>query len=159
MTRKRGPLVLRSITPIVVLALLGSAFAAHGIAEERLPHREGGGPGGWRGHEIEHWRHGDIGHFHEYDLDRWRGGHWFHGDHLGRLGWWWIVDGTWFFYPAAVYPYPDPYVPPTVVTQAPPPPSSPQYWYYCPSAREYYPYVTDCPEAWTPVVPQPTPAR
>jgi hypothetical protein len=56
MTRKRGPWVLRGITPVVVLALLGSVFAAHGIAEERLPHREGGGPGGWRGHEIEHWQ-------------------------------------------------------------------------------------------------------
>jgi hypothetical protein len=155
MSRQRGSWVLRSITPVVVLALIGPAFAAHGIAEERPAHREGGWAGGWRGNEIEHWRHGDIGHFHEFDMERWRGGHWFHGDHLGRLGWWWIVDGTWFFYPVAVFPYPDPYVPPAVVTQAPPSPASPPYWYYCGSAREYYPYITDCPEAWTPVVPQP----
>ena len=25
------------------------------------------------------------------------------------------------------------------------------YWYYCPSARAYYPYVTNCLEAWVPV--------
>jgi len=27
------------------------------------------------------------------------------------------------------------------------------YWYYCASARTYYPYVSTCPEAWVPVVP------
>jgi hypothetical protein len=25
------------------------------------------------------------------------------------------------------------------------------YWYYCPSARAYYPYVAACPEPWVPV--------
>jgi hypothetical protein len=25
------------------------------------------------------------------------------------------------------------------------------YWYYCPSAGTYYPYVETCPEAWVPV--------
>ena len=25
------------------------------------------------------------------------------------------------------------------------------YWYYCPSAGAYYPYVDSCPEAWVPV--------
>ena len=31
-----------------------------------------------------------------------------------------------------------------------PPPAYPpvDYWYYCPSARAYYPYVTACPEPW-----------
>ena len=28
------------------------------------------------------------------------------------------------------------------------------YWYYCGSARAYYPYVGACPEGWTPVVPR-----
>ena len=27
-----------------------------------------------------------------------------------------------------------------------PPPQ--QYWYYCDSARGYYPYVSNCPEQW-----------
>ena len=79
---------------------------------------------------------------------------------FGRLGWWWIVGGAWYFYPAPVYPYPDPYIPPAVVTPALPPSltqSPPQYWYYCPSAKGYYPYVADCPEGWRPVVPQTPP--
>jgi hypothetical protein len=25
------------------------------------------------------------------------------------------------------------------------------YWYYCPSAGAYYPYVRACPEPWVPV--------
>jgi len=109
---------------------------------------------GFEGHEVEHWRRGDIARFHERDFERWRGGRWFHGDHLGRLGWWWIVDGAWYFYPAPVYPYPDPYRPPSVAVQVPPTvtaPPAPQYWYYCASQREYYPYITSCPEAWQPV--------
>lgn len=44
---------------------------------------------------------------------------------------------------------------------APAPPPSPQspppYWYYCPSMNGCYPYVTECPEGWPPVAPQPAP--
>ena len=32
-----------------------------------------------------------------------------------------------------------------------------QYWYYCPSARAYYPYVGECPDGWGRVLPQPNP--
>jgi hypothetical protein len=109
--------------------------------------------------DDDHWRHGDdIHHFDERDRDHWRGGRWFHGPHEGREGWWWIVDGSWYFYPAPVYPYPDPYVPPVVVAPAPapaaPPPSS-GLWYYCPNPAGYYPYVQQCPVPWTPVRPSP----
>src|SRR5262245_39307155 len=132
---------------LAAVALLGGGFAARGMAADPRA-------GHWaEGHEIERWRHGEIQRFHEHDMARWRAGHWFHGEHRGQLGWWWVVDGTWFFYPTVVYPYPDPYVPPTVVTQAPS--SAPTYWYYCQSAQEYYPYITACPEGWTPVAPQP----
>jgi hypothetical protein len=41
-----------------------------------------------------------------------------------RDGWWWIVGCVYYLYPAPVYPYPDPYVPPTVVP-------APTYWFYC----------------------------
>ena len=126
---------------LVMLALYGTLSATPAVGEE---HRGG--------HEIERWRHGEIARFHERDLDRWRGGRWFHGVHLGRPGWWWIVDGTWYFYPAPVYPYPDPYVPPTASA---PTPSA--YWYFCPSQHEYYPYVTSCPEPWQPVAATPAP--
>jgi hypothetical protein len=29
----------------------------------------------------------------------WDRGHWRHEWHNGRLGWWWDVDGAWYFYP------------------------------------------------------------
>ena len=32
-----------------------------------------------------------------------------------------------------------------------PPAVQPSYWYYCPSARAYYPHVATCPEPWIPV--------
>ncbi len=101
----------------------------------------------------EDWsRHADIRRFPQEDMDRWRGGHWFRGNHEGREGWWWIVGNTWYLYPQPVYPYPDPYVPPA----APPPPqAAAQVWYYCASAQNYYPYVTSCPEGWQPVPAQP----
>ena len=46
--------------------------------------------------------------------------------------------------------------PPTVVVQQPPsPPTQTSYWYYCPSARAYYPYVQSCPEPWVTVPTRP----
>ena len=90
--------------------------------------------------------HGEIHRFHERDLRIWRGGRWYHGRHSGRLGWWWIVSGIWYFYPAPVYPYPDPYRPPVVIV--PPAPPTLQYWYYCSSPPGYYPYVPQCETNW-----------
>ena len=159
MNRKRQSWLLGGISFIVVLALLGFGFTPRGMAEERGGHWGGHGRGeAWRGPEVQHWRHGDIRFFNERDLGWWRGGHWFHGDHVGQQGWWWIVDGAWYFYPVPVYPYPDPYIPPAVVAQGPPSPSALQYWYYCGSQNAYYPYVSDCPEGWKPVIPEPTPS-
>lgn len=102
-----------------------------------------------------HW-HGDIHHFGAYDLGTWRGGHWYHGVHGGRGGWWWVVGGVWYFYPAPVYPYPDPYLPPGV---APPPPATTVY-YYCRRPAGYYPYVPYCSVPWravTAAAPAPVP--
>ena len=110
---------------------------------------------------------GDISRFHEHDWGVWRGGHWYHGNHGGRLGWWWIAGGLWYFYPVPVYPYPNPYEPPPTVVVTPPaepvPPPT-QYWYYCDASRGYYPYVPTCPGGWrqvpaTPPDVQPAPAR
>jgi hypothetical protein len=53
---------------------------------------------------------------------------------------------------AAPYPAAPVYAPP--VHAAPPPPPAPSYWYYCPSARAYYPYVRACPDGWLTVVPR-----
>ncbi len=91
---------------------------------------------------------GDIHRFHEHDWSVWRGGRWIHGPHAGRLGWWWVVGGVWYFYPAPVYPYPSPWEPPVVDLgpNAPPPPT--QVWYWCDASQQYYPYVATCPGGW-----------
>lgn len=33
------------------------------------------------------------------------------------------------------------------------------WWYWCPSANAYHPYVSDCPGGWQRVAPQPPPPR
>ena len=70
------------------------------------------------------------------------------------------------------YPYPPMYYPPPQVVVVPPPrppvyveqndpaletapAQSQSYWYYCQSAKGYYPYVKDCAEGWQKVLPQP----
>ncbi|HXC38725.1 MAG TPA: hypothetical protein VN667_07245 [Burkholderiales bacterium] len=100
-----------------------------------------------REYEVRHgfWA-GDIHRFHEHDLELWRRGRWIHDRHNGRFGWWWVVGGVWYFYPAPVYPYPDPFQPPTVVLG--PEPSPPHYWYYCGNPQGYYPYVAQCAVPW-----------
>jgi hypothetical protein len=95
--------------------------------------------------------HRDIRHFDRHDYAVWRSGGWRHGRHDGRLGWWWVAAGAWYFYPWPVYPYPDPYLPPFIATQPYPPPAAPppaQFWYFCTSANGYYPYVPSCPDGW-----------
>jgi hypothetical protein len=98
-------------------------------------------------HHDEHWHDNDIHHFNDHDYGVWRGGHWFHGPYGGRTGWWWIVGGVYYFYPAPIYPYPDPYVPPAVAP-------SPTYWFYCGNPQGYYPYVPQCSVPWQQVPPQ-----
>ena len=51
-----------------------------------------------------------------------------------------------YYYGPSYYYYPPPvvYAPPAVtVEQAPA-----AYWYYCPPARAYFPYVRECPVGW-----------
>ena len=57
------------------------------------------------------------------------------------------------YYYQPYYPYYPPYyyAPPTVVYEPPAatvtqPPAT--YWYYCPPAKAYYPYVKECPVGW-----------
>jgi hypothetical protein len=96
--------------------------------------------GGWQG---------DRGHpFPRYDIDRWHSGGWRHEWHDGRLGWWWTVGPQWYYYPAPVYPYPNPYVPPSI-----PAPVGPM-WYYCGAPAGYYPYVGRCSVQWQAVPPR-----
>lgn len=72
--------------------------------------------------------------------------------------------GGSFWYPGyPYYPYPYPYYYPYPAEPYNEPPvfySEPrqdEYWYYCPEAQAYYPYVTSCPQGWTRVTPTPPP--
>ncbi|MBV8679483.1 MAG: hypothetical protein JO338_03445 [Aquitalea sp.] len=138
---------MKTLLRLAGLALLaGTTLASIPTAEAR--------PGGYYG--PPHFVH-------------WNDGYWNHGYYRGRLGWWWVSGGVWYWYSAPVYPYPDPYVPPVVVSTpavvaapvAPPPPAevaSPapaQVWYYCKAAKQYYPYVSECPGGWKTVPAQP----
>lgn len=96
------------------------------------------------------WGHGDIHRFHEHDIHVWRGGGWHHEVHEGRLGWWWVVGGLWYFYAQPVYPYPNPYVPGEVEVEPalPAVQAVPSYHYYCRNPAGYYPYVPRCLVPW-----------
>lgn len=116
----------------------------------------------------------DFRRFSVEERGLWLGGRWFHDFHNGRYGWWWVVDGVWYFYPQPIYPYPT-YIPePEAVVSAPPPgayptppaygvPAPPPAWYYCDNPQGYYPYVQACSSGWrqVPAAPpgnQPPPA-
>lgn len=152
------------ISALAVAVLVATSMPARAEHDERHSGegRHGGNRGGW---------HGDIRHFDKHDFPTWRAGRWRHTRHDGRLGWWWIAAGVWYFYPQPVYPYPDPYMPPVVVVQptpAPVPqpvapaaqPDAPS-WYYCEARRGYYPYVPNCPSGWkvVPATPPDVPAQ
>ncbi|PWU21296.1 MAG: hypothetical protein C5B48_11460 [Candidatus Rokuibacteriota bacterium] len=70
-------------------------------------------------------------------------------------GFWWGPPFPYYWYPPPFYAYyPPPAVqdPPVYVQRQepalPPAPAAQGDWYYCPSARDYYPKVSSCPEAW-----------
>ena len=77
--------------------------------------------------------------------------------------WWW--DPWWW---GLGYPYPYVYYPPPsfaylpaeepseYIERQPSSEAQPQgYWYYCASAKAYYPTVETCPEDWIKVPPAP----
>lgn len=114
--------MMRSIVFGVAAALVAGAAALPAAADD------------WHDRDRDHDWHGRHEH-HEHDRD-WRRGAWWHGNHHGRVGWWWIVGDTWNYYPVPVYPYPDPYA-------APPP-----VYYWCDNPRGYYPAVPACARPW-----------
>jgi hypothetical protein len=125
----------------------------------------GGSPGGGGWHGGGGWNGGGG----------WHGGGWHGGVFVG--GPWWY--GPWWGWPypyAYGYPYsyyypyaysydspygyyPPAYDGPSVYIQQQLQPRSEErvqgYWYYCASAKAYYPTVPKCPEAWIKVPPAP----
>jgi hypothetical protein len=123
---------------IFAFALVGATVALGAIGSAKADE--------WHDHNHDR-REAHEPRWHGRDLDRWRRGHWWHGPHGNREGWWWIVGDAWYFYPRPVYPYPDLYTPPVV--QAPsPPPGAPPVYYWCDNPRGYYPAVPACVTPW-----------
>lgn len=71
----------------------------------------------------------------------------------------WYPSPWYYPPPVVVVPAPPPAPPPVYVEQQPAPanaePAAQAYWYFCASAKGYYPYVKTCPEAWERVLPVP----
>src|SRR5262245_3400435 len=95
------------------------------------------------------------------------GHHHFHGRAVLIIGggiwapFWW---GPYPYLPYPGYPYLPPVVveqPPVYIQQAPPAGATatlePGYWYYCESAKAYYPIVQQCPAGWVKIAPQAPP--
>ena len=130
-------------------ALLALALPASALAQ---PHAMEGG----FGHSVtmrpaphSGFAAGPVGRLGRRDLDRWRGGHWFHGRRGRRLGWWWFAGGFWYWYPSPIYPYPD-YASQDYVS------GGGEVWYRCEDPPGFYPYLQSCPSGWEPVPTAPT---
>jgi len=91
----------------------------------------------------------------------WHGGH-VHGRFFVGPGFWWGAPypywgyyGAPYFAPYYAYPPPEQQ---SYVEAAPEPAAAPPqpraYWYYCASARAYYPTAPTCPEVWIKVPPR-----
>lgn len=113
----------RRTASIIVAGLAALSFSASAMAQHHGGHASG-----------SHHFHGGPAHFNHF--------------HHSRV----FIGGTFFapfYYPPYYY---DPYAyyePPVQYVQ----PAAPQPWYYCASARTYYPYVQSCPEGWQQVLP------
>lgn len=119
-----------------------TALALAAIAPDGVAGRSGGASGGGgRSHGMSGGHAGvHPGHAH----------HFHHGGTRVFIS---AGFGAWpaaYYWPGYYYPPPYYYPYPAAVV-----PSAPQYWYYCPAAAAYYPYVQDCPGGWQLVLPTP----
>jgi len=79
----------------------------------------------------------------------------------------WIGGPVWPWWGPPYYPYYPYYYsePPVVIQQAPvyeqqaPVEEQQSYWYFCPDAKAYYPYVKQCPGGWMKVIPNQSPPK
>lgn len=133
----------------LIAAILALAAPSLALAQ---PHAERGGSGHSamvQPAERSGFAAGPVNRFGARDVERWRGGHWFHGERGHRLGWWWFAGGLWYRYAAPVYPYPD-YVADDYATDGGP------VWYRCENPPGFYPYLQSCPSGWETVPTAPT---
>ncbi len=131
---------------VALLIVVGGAGAVYARDGHGGGHSSGGHFGG----------HG--GSFHSRGGgEHFRGGH-FGGGHFRGHGRVFIGVGPSVYWGPGWGPYwggPSyAYTPPVVVQEPPAVYVERPYWYYCQSARAYYPYVNGCPEGWLRVAPQ-----
>lgn len=131
---------MKKIALVAVILLVGSlAVPLASEARGGHSHRSGRFHGGFHGHR--HFAHSRV----------------FIG--FGPAVYWGYP--YWYYPPPVVYSAPPVIVqetPPVYVQQpapAPAPAPEQQYWYYCESAKGYYPTVPNCPEQWIRVAPRP----
>jgi hypothetical protein len=151
---------------VVGISLLGTtALTTPAMAQwHGGAHYGGGWGGGWHGDGHYGWGGG------------WRPG-WGYGGYGWRGGWGWGwgwgwgvgagiglgLSAAWLAYPYSWYPWAyDPWAyPPAYAYNAPPQagavPNQAPNWYYCESAKSYYPYVSSCAEGWRQVPASPPP--
>jgi hypothetical protein len=164
---------------VATLLFLIPAAQSHAQGHAQGHYGQGGGSyhggggyhgGGWHGGGY----HGGGWHGGGYHGGGYHGGGWHGGTRVvvgvapgWGFGWGW--GPGWFYPPPFYYGYGAGYYGygsgPPVVVQEPAPEyiqQEPQqeslpsgYWYYCASARDYYPSVPSCPEAWIQVPPAP----
>jgi hypothetical protein len=94
------------------------------------------------------------------------GGRYYYG-HGPRVSVGFVFGSPWYYpyYPAYAYYPPAYYYPPVAYSSPPvyvergdaytPPDQATGYWYYCPGAQAYYPYVRQCAGGWQRVPPRP----
>jgi hypothetical protein len=135
-TKDRSPAAMKNrLVSHTLLAVLAAASALATQPAQADGPRGRGGPGGYSGPRMH-----SPGPSNSH-----------HGYHDGRWGLWWLAGATWMFYPQPVYPYPQVVVQPAPVEPVivqPAPQTTAQNWYYCDSAKAYYPYVQACAEGW-----------
>jgi hypothetical protein len=115
------------------------------------PHEASGSPG----HDLGLFVGRGSAELTAKERNGWRHGVWRHAWHHGHWAWWWVVGGSWFFYPEPIYPFPD-YVGSVVYYDYYGDMGEPDYyWYYCEDPPGYYPDVARCDSAWEAVPPTP----
>jgi len=161
---------MRKLAISLAFAFLLAALAP--VASQAQKH--GGHGGASHGYSGGHGYSGRHGHYYGgHGYSGYRGWHgysgrrdhgWYGGVYLGTP-WvypypYWYAYPYWrypYYYPAAPYSsYPSPLQDPSsVYIQREAPPPAQTYWYYCASAKAYYPTVQRCAEAWIKVPPRP----
>jgi hypothetical protein len=161
--RRSAAILFFVATLLLVPAAPGHAQGHGGGSHSYGSHSYGSHGYGWHGYGS----HGYGSHGYGWHGYGWHGYGWYGGVYIGAP---WLYP---YWYPYSYpYPYPSWYYPApysaypmtgfegqsSVYIQQEPAPSAapPQgYWYYCASAKAYYPKVKKCREAWIKVPPPP----